>query len=303
MDNVSQEGDDPQTHLLVRLMPDLPRRPPDDARGIIYHYTNQPGIIGILDSENIWCTDIRFLNDSRELVHTLDFAKSLLEAKANKTTEVRAKLYREWVSQLWLLKDYPIYVASFSEEDDLLSQWRAYCNPTGFAVGFVALDLMNLAEAFTLPGILLKCIYDVRTQQDHLEYAMEYLADYFENNGATPDASNTASRLFFSFLLTAAACFKNPGFEEEKEWRLVLRAFAGATKGVMKKFRPGAGTIVPYIEFPLTPDGGHLPIRIIVAGPSPSLSVHSDALGELIAASNLAGDMMRGASIIPFRPS
>ena len=166
---------------------------------------------------------------------------------------------------------------------------------------------MNLAEAFTLPGILLKCIYDVRTQQDHLEYAMEYLADYFENNGATPDASNTASRLFFSFLLTAAACFKNPGFEEEKEWRLVLRGVAGkapsSRHGVTKKFRPGTSTIIPYIEFPLAPKGGHLPIRIIMAGPSPSMRLHSDALLELIVASNLADDTIRGDSIIPFRPS
>lgn len=302
MDKVNQQKEDPQNHLIMRLAPDIPPGR-DERRGIIYHYTTQSGIIGILGSENIWCTDIRFLNDSRELIHTLDFAKDLLESKANKTTDQRAKLYRDWDSRLWQLKDYPIYVASFSEEDDLLSQWRAYCNPTGFGIGFVALDLLLHTTTFSLPGNLLRCIYDIRAQQDHLEYAMEFLADYIENNGSTTDAVNTASRAFFGFLLTAGACFKNPGFEEEKEWRLVLRGVAGATETAVKKFRPGTGTIIPYIEFPLTPAGGHLPIRIIMAGPSPSMSLHSEALGVLIVASNLAEDTIRGASVIPYRPS
>lgn len=298
---MNQQEEDPQHHLIMRLAPDVPPRGPYERRGILYHYTTQTGLLGILGTERLWCTDIRFLNDSRELVHTLDVAKTLLEARVRKVTSPRAKLFDGWANRLWQLKDYPIYVVSFSQEEDLLSQWRAYCNPTGFAIGFGAFELMKLLETIPLPGNLLKCIYDVREQQEHLEYALDFLGDRFEKDAASAEAAETVSRCFFGFLLTAAACFKNPGFEEEKEWRLVVRAFASEVGGVVKKHRAGASTSIPYIEFPLTPTGDHLPIRIIVAGPSPTPSLQSDALHDVMDVSNLAEDTIAGSCTIPYR--
>ena len=262
-------------------------------RGVIYHYTNQRGLLGILKHDSLWCTDIRFLNDSRELVHTLDFAKDLLESRAESLTTPRAKLYDDWAKRLWQLKDYPLYVISFSEESDLLSQWRAYSAPTGFAIGFDAFALKRWVEALQWPGDMLKCIYDTGEQREHLEYAMDFLGDLYEENGAS---SNTAAAYFFRFLMTAAACFKNPGFAEEKEWRLVLRAVA---KGAVKQFRPGTGTVIPYVDLPL--DDPRALVPIIIAGPSPSPSLSGDALDELVTSSNLGLVTTRGSSKIPYR--
>jgi len=34
--------------------------------GLRYHYTDAPGLLGILDSNTLWATDIRHLNDPSE---------------------------------------------------------------------------------------------------------------------------------------------------------------------------------------------------------------------------------------------
>jgi len=304
MTDTNEQNNDLQTRLLLRLAPELPRRRPEERSGVIYHYTNQAGLLGILDSQRIWCTDIRFLSDGSELVYALELTKGLLKARAQTSGQHRAKLYRDWVSRLGQLKDYPLFVASFSQEPDLLSQWRAYCSPSGFAIGFTAFQIVQLIESLPVPGNLMKCVYDVEVQREHINYAVESISEFYEQEGASPEAANTANRYFFSFFLTAAACFKHPGFAEEKEWRLVLRGFLGVIDDdptVVKRCRPGVSTVVPYVEFPLSRSESFLPVRIIVVGPCPSVAHGCDALRELIPTANLPPDVLADVSKVPYR--
>jgi hypothetical protein len=48
---------------------------PDD---LLYHYTSDAGFRGIIESDRIWATDIRFLNDYTEFRRA--FADKYLEA-------------------------------------------------------------------------------------------------------------------------------------------------------------------------------------------------------------------------------
>jgi hypothetical protein len=54
------------------------REPPP----IIYHYTNDAGLRGILESGKLWLTDIFDLNDPSELSHGFSHAVSILSNKA-----------------------------------------------------------------------------------------------------------------------------------------------------------------------------------------------------------------------------
>jgi hypothetical protein len=46
----------------------------------LYHYTTTDGLLGILASEEVWATDIRFLNDTSELVDAIKLFSDELEA-------------------------------------------------------------------------------------------------------------------------------------------------------------------------------------------------------------------------------
>jgi hypothetical protein len=38
--------------------------------GIVYHYANTQAFKGVVENAEVWATDFRYLNDSRELVYT-----------------------------------------------------------------------------------------------------------------------------------------------------------------------------------------------------------------------------------------
>ncbi len=253
---------------------------------VIYHYTTPRGLLGIFDSRSIWCTDIRFLNDSREVAFTVEFSRDLLEGKVATATGARKNLYDRWRRDVWVLSHYPTFVASFSEEDDLLSQWRAYGTLGGFSVGFVSSRLVSLADQFPLPTRLIRCIYEVAEQRRYLELAIDRLGELYERSGSN------------------AAAFKHPKFSEEKEWRLIVHGLVGQVHevgGVERRFRPGASTIIPYLEFPITSGADPLAIKIVVAGPGPAMILSGEGLGGLMEQSNLPSDALRAASTIPYR--
>jgi hypothetical protein len=46
----------------------LNRHPP----GILYHYTTQTGLLGIITSGEIWASHTQYLNDVREFPHAIE---------------------------------------------------------------------------------------------------------------------------------------------------------------------------------------------------------------------------------------
>ena len=218
----------------------------------IYHYTRQPGVIGILQSCQLWCTDIRFLNDSRELTWTQEIANNLLERNAASLSNERVKgLHAEWRRALGFFPGYPLYVASFSEERDQLSQWRAYGHGGGYAIGLAPEQLIQAIPHAPLPGMLLRCIYDVDEQHALVRAALDRLTSVFERQPSDTSPASFAHH-FFGYLLVAGACFKHPKFAEEREWRLVFRS--RMPDRAATDFRVGTSTVVPYIKFPRNPN-------------------------------------------------
>lgn len=45
--------------------------------GLLYHYTSQHGLLGILGSQAVWATNTHFLNDPTEFVHALALAQPM----------------------------------------------------------------------------------------------------------------------------------------------------------------------------------------------------------------------------------
>ena len=91
---------------------------------LLYHYTNQHGLLGIFSSKTVWSTNAHFLNDPTEFVHALSFAKSIANYFFDNDyfEQFGAMLHRH----VGKLRREGLYVSSFSEKPDLLSQWRGY---------------------------------------------------------------------------------------------------------------------------------------------------------------------------------
>src|SRR5262249_47518976 len=130
----------------------------------LYHYTTQEGLLGIAKTRSLWTTSIIHLNDSAEYKYALALAHLKIVSKLETCEGKDRQFYERILSSLGPMKHFTLYVGSFSELGDSLSQWRGYThNGVGFSVGFKDSYLQSLAtkQAYRL----VRCIYDENEHQ------------------------------------------------------------------------------------------------------------------------------------------
>jgi hypothetical protein len=88
---------------------------------MLYHYTSQNGIIGIVQSRSVWATHTMFLNDSSAFFPSLSFAKQYAGGILMEDDYLKAFGWARGYALRKISAD-DLYVASFSEKPDLLSQ-------------------------------------------------------------------------------------------------------------------------------------------------------------------------------------
>jgi hypothetical protein len=281
----------------------LSRRPPD----VLFHYTSPTGLVGIAHSKTIWATDIRFLNDKKEFQHSLDITHSIVEGfyKVDNDPNKLKGLAYDFIEYLRInlrKKWNPrVYVASFTEEGDLLSQWRGYCPKGGFSLGFSFNLLSEVAKKHD--SFLLPCVYDVKTQKQLLEellvsYSKKYEEVSKKENEKNPDQlAKSLSNKFIISLFAIAPMLKHDSFKEEKEWRIVssnLRTIPDIN------FRANESNIIPYIEMALSKNENEIEFRKVFIGPASNNEYSKEAVLQLLRKNRIQENNIRFSSA-PYR--
>lgn len=212
------------------------------------------------------------VNDTQEVVYAVSLAKKYFKEGTSKNLRFVMEMMNVLEQTESLVGKLPVYVASFSEEPDLLSQWRGYCSEgPGFALCFSADQMKKLAGVHQWS--LFKCIYDVEQQIEVIRKIEEHANSSFEA-GKTPPLHI----IFGLSLLSFATALKHPKFKEESEWRAIQRV------GGSPSVRPGASMLIPYINFPLTlTQSERLELAGLVVGPTPHPSLAVRAVKSLLA--------------------
>jgi hypothetical protein len=241
---------------------------------VLYHYTTQTGLLGIIESGEIWASDMRYLNDATEFMLALELARKIVLSLDNSTTRpheyARISELSHTVEMITVMKLH-VFVCSFSEVGDSLGQWRGYGNAgVAYSIGFQSAILKKLAvkNAFRL----VKCVYDPQQQAtlvDKVVYKAYEMAR--DSKAATTEGKIEAHQWELALrLVEYAPLLKHESFAEEREWRLISKPVARADH---IKFRPGLSTIVPYLPFPLKLGTGQMEIHRIIVGPSPHMEL------------------------------
>lgn len=122
------------------------------------------------------------------------------------------------------------YTTCFSENGDLLSQWRGYANDAkGISIGFNK-DILQTFDTGGYNYHFKKVIYK---SQDQLFYIKNYLGELLHSYELaefdSPDSVDNVLNAFFQDLALRISTirndspqFKNNAFQEEKEWRLFV---------------------------------------------------------------------------------
>ena len=243
----------------------------------LYHYTTQSGLLGIIRSREMWVTHTQYLNDRREFVHAVDLVRaeiSRLLAASPKDSSRTENLNRMEQALQWTPESINVCVCSYSEEQDSLSQWRAYgAGKSAFAIGFPA-DLLTAATA-AQGWYLAPCVYDPIQQQDIVRSLVEEVLE--ENlSGATGDETMDKEERSIhlklggnlrAYLNRYAPILKDESFREEKEWRVISRPLFNSSKSF--EFREGRSMLIPYSKIPLSSEEFTFRLHKIVIGPTP----------------------------------
>lgn len=266
---------------------------------VLYHYTDPAGLIGMMRTKEVWATDARFLNDSSEMTYVREIVVAAAASTAAQSAHARylcAKLAGIEAADLY---QGSIYVASFSEQRDLLSQWRAYGGDgLGYGLGFATEPNLEAAHPSTaFPALQVskyrKVIYDPSCTGGALwdaVVAIIRLVDQVESGELAMQSSEQAYGSILRLLQQVYPTVKNEGFAEEDEWRIVFRNLAADGVLANLQFRPSSLGIATYVPLQWQTEDNTPPLIEIVMGPRiPSEAGQAALFMMMLAAGYSAG--------------
>jgi hypothetical protein len=298
----------------------------------LYHYTDQRGLLGILESKQLWATHYRYLNDTSEGQIVARLLAEELKGRGDteaieQLTGIRLPKDKLQCSDegvisqgkriLSEITSHEVYTTSFSEQGNLLSQWRAYSGlSSGYSIGFSSKYLKTIGAQFiknfsgryySHDNPLIRCQYfnvDVEKQlKEKIKKVVDlYIATaeeikrtlpYTERIGCNTPAGIALNH--FREFSRECAITKDYAFHEECEWRLVLHQFV---EDVF--FRQGSSMLIPYLKIPLTCPEQRLEIKRIFIGPCPNPTEARMSVEMLLKKQGIYGVDVKD-SMIPYR--
>lgn len=230
----------------------------------------------ILDSLTLRLTNIRYMNDNKEISWLFELVKQAISnvrhSQQSKEELSLCKMLSDHCDNLYLDETFfpHIFCACFSKDGDSLGQWRAYADDgRGVAIGFSRAYLMSLVTKYRtrLEDVdylaetdLSKLEAEARDSLERMKKSTQYLSD--------DEISSIARKTQDPWDNRAPFC-KNFAFREEAEVRLVHIGSLDESRHPSKVSATGFGCrhhmIVPYKSIPLEPT--EKPILEIVLGP------------------------------------
>lgn len=253
----------------------------------LWHYTNAEGLIGILQSGELWSTHVSCLNDQMEL----RYARRLLLDKIIELSN--SVVHSEEIRFLNILKSELAqdstttsewFVTSFSTKMDDLSQWRAYgFGEGGYAIGF-EFSKLNDRDKVDNADIVPVC-YNIQTHNDIAKNVATMSLQYFLDGLLAKDRRfETWIAQFLDgwgkHLTYLAPLIKHPKFLEEQEWRLVRQLRPNEHSKL--KYRSKSTMISRHLPLKLGGQNNILPINKIIVGPSRNKNVSRISVGDLL---------------------
>lgn len=311
---------DPESDKILKAF----LRKPSSLPNPLYHYTTPAGALGILEEKIIRASNAVFLNDSEEIRFALRIASDIcLElADSPKYHHLEKSVLRDTGLRLidGPIHEYSnIFVACFSRNGDDLSQWRGYGRDgRGVSLGFNTRALVKLLENQKIRFV------KINYKKDQAKQKIRSILESWHKNvwsrkmlfkeciNITPSdeemLSNMVRGLGWALRLVlrrVAACFKDPAFKSEWEFRAIVR-LTNQNLSKRVKFVPRDDMLRPYVEMNLSNPGigiQRAPIDTIKIGPSAHSDLSATSMRLFLRKLKYedAGGMIE-KSIVPFRP-
>jgi len=274
----------------------LSRQPP----ATLYHYTTQHGLLGIVESKEIWASHTQYLNDAREFRYAIEIVREqIAEIKREPLQRRYVNLLEEMELDLDGVESINVCVCSFSAEGDALSQWRAYSHGgSGFSIGFSGAFLREVTNS--LDFWLVPVLYQAAQQRALIRTLLEDVLD--ENSRLKQVGQEDPVRQpgggLVAYLNRYAPILKHQSFSEEQEWRIVSRPLFCSREGF--GYRSGTSMLIPYYRIPLSSEKLAFCVGEVVVGPTPHPEQSERSVRGLLIQHGLRDAFVRQSNV-PYR--
>jgi hypothetical protein len=290
----------PHIGYLRSNIPELPGVPGTRAQRLLWHYTTWEGFEGIVRSGAIRASKVSCLNDAEELRHSVkvivdEFAAQWVRSRGHDPSIHHVN----GISATLLARARNnTCVTCFSQAYDQLSQWRAYSKGSvGIALGFERTRLERVVTK--LEARLAPCVYSISKQRANVSSFVTRIVEVLKGVDAPGDKVReilAAMGDVMNDFIRIGSQLKDPGFREEREWRIVTPAISiGAANW---GFRRAGTMVVPYVPIDLTDERVKLaPLQAVLIGPTPHPEETANAACDLLATQPVAAMQIHETSI------
>lgn len=280
------------------------------AREPVYHYTDAPGLLGIVQGRKVWASEAAGLNDRAEVRQ--GWARILEWAGRQPESDSMSLILDHAMNPE--KESHEVFILSASTRPDDANQWRLYAGGgRGYAVELdasvplvVASDALRRWRLLQTSGSPTSSDFDLASTnayvtpwlhvlytEEEIDTALQLLTRKVESDiawltdlkaqGVDDDrigeeAADSFNRSY-GFVAQLANLIKDPGFAGENEVRIVT-TFLRAEEHL--KYRAGPYGVVGYAELVTSPTGAREPTIVDGLGPAP-LPIRSVRIGPLLA--------------------
>lgn len=244
----------------------------------LYHYCSEDTFRAILTSRVVRLSSHQWTNDSAED----RWIDDLVDNHAQMQTSQSARELVGAIREAFHLNKQELFLACFSQQGDLLSQWRSYADDgAGLSIGVrpdyfgFSRHLSCMGETYDLTLGLSPVMYERQQQQYHAAQLIEQaIASVTGGKDRGTAVADTAFR-----LRQISTIAKNDAFSEEQEWRIIYspiqlvdRLGNGKILGPLTQIqsRPTAWCaecFVSFFDLPIAREGGDGAISEVITGP------------------------------------
>jgi hypothetical protein len=269
--SVGQQELEALKRAAARIVTDETTQPP---LSIVYHYASLDVTVKILNSFEMWCTNVAFSTDTSEGVH----GESVIDGVCTTDRDLLMRGARKLVAE-----EIDGYATCFSVDADEETKWRTYgAKGTGVSIGF---DVDVLAKRKNLAFCRVE--YDDSQQKK----VAKKLLDVFRGRmlaakSRPPRLHGLAYLLTLSFVVLRAR-IKHSAYTVEREYRL-LDALPKDERAHDKKLEyfDRDGRSVPFFRVDLrdsSGEGAAQPICEAWVGPCLDFAIAESAIKNTVA--------------------
>ena len=289
---------------------------------IVYHYTSPEGFLGILKSQNVRFTDIRYMNDKSEGIYFIKFLLEYLEnnkgiypnveeivndmLKENDYEDIKRlnvtniKYRTNWYGKI---KPARTFLFCTCTEPDSLNMWNYYVkNNTyqGYNIGFKVEtflkklgDMVPENKSFSI--YYGKVLYSLQEQQEEIKSLLKSLEIELSERSGRPYLSSFADMYLKRYIDLYGVFYKHPKFAGEQEYRFVIefdneqndkelmfREWIDNSKNITEDFCVKNGIIAPFLNVPFSKNA----IARVYLSPMTEFEIAKQSIREIIYKNN-----------------